>query len=408
MSEQALSNLRILDLSRILAGPWCTQNLADLGAEVIKVERPVSGDDTRVWGPPWLPGKNGAVAADSSYFSAANRGKKSLTVDFTKEAGQELILELAKISDVFIENFKVGNLKKYGLDYESVRKVNPDIIYCSITGFGQDGPYAHRLGYDFVFQGMGGMMSVTGERDDLDGGGPQKVGIALADIVTGMYATIAILAAVNHKRNTGEGQYIDMALLDCIVALGSNQVTSYFSSGQVPQRMGNAHMSLVPYGVYPTQNGHIIIAVGNDEQWARYCQVMQRHDLLANDNYKKVTGRIVNRDQLDIELKKTMQTRSTEEWLDILEKNSVPCGPINNYEQVFANPQVQHRKLRIDLERSDGAQVGMAASPLNLKTTPPQYHNAPPAIGEHTDEILQSLLGASAERLCALRDKQVI
>lgn len=408
MSEQALSNLRILDLSRILAGPWCTQNLADLGAEVIKVERPVSGDDTRVWGPPWLPGKNGAVATDSSYFSAANRGKKSLTVDFTKEAGRELILELAKISDVFIENFKVGNLKKYGLDYESVKKVNPSIIYCSITGFGQDGPYAHRPGYDFVFQGMGGMMSVTGERDDLKGGGPQKVGIALADIITGMYATIAILAAVNHKRSTGQGQYIDMALLDCIVALGSNQVTSYFSSGQVPQRMGNAHMSLVPYGVYPSQNGHIIIAVGNDEQWARYCQVMQRPDLLANDHYKKVTGRIVNRDQLDIELEKTMQTRSTEEWLDILEKNSVPCGPINNYEQVFADPQVQHRKLRIDLERSDGAQVGMAASPLNLKATPPQYNNAPPAIGEHTDEILQSLLGASAERLCALRGEQVI
>lgn len=408
MSDKALSNLRILDLSRILAGPWCTQNLADMGAEVIKVERPIAGDDTRSWGPPWLPNKDGSISSDSSYYSAANRGKKSLTVDFTKEAGKKLILDLAKISDVFIENFKVGNLKRYGLDYESIKNVNPAIIYCSITGFGQDGPYAHRPGYDFVFQGMGGMMSVTGERDDLQGGGPQKVGIALADIITGMYATIAILAAVNHRRNTGEGQYIDMALLDCIVALGSNQVTSYFSSGKIPQRMGNAHMSLVPYGVYPTQNGHIIIAIGNDEQWARYCQVVQRPDLLASACYKKVTDRIINRDQLDIELNKVMQTQNTEDWLDILEKNTIPCGPINNYEQVFADPQVQHRKLRINLERSDGAKVGAAASPLNLKTTPPQYSGAPPIIGEHTDEILQALLGTSKERLRVLRDSQVI
>lgn len=408
MSDKALSNLRILDLSRILAGPWCTQNLADLGAEVIKVERPVVGDDTRVWGPPWLKNKDGSQSEDSSYYSAANRGKKSLTIDFTKEEGQKLLHELVKSSDIFIENFKVGNLKKYRLDYESIKQINPEIIYCSITGFGQDGPYAHRPGYDFVFQGMGGMMSVTGERDDAEGGGPQKVGIALADIMTGMYSTIAILAAVNHKHLTGKGQYIDMALLDCIVALGSNQITSYFSSGNVPQRMGNAHMSLVPYGVYPTKDGHIIIAVGNDEQWLRYCDVMERPDLREDGQYRKVTGRIVNRNTLDVELKKTMKTRATDEWLQALEANGVPCGPINDYQQVFADPQVRHRKLRIDLERDDGAMASAAASPLRLTGTPPQYDLAPPAIGQHTDEILQSVLGASAEYISRLRAGQII
>ncbi len=408
MSDKALSNLRILDMSRILAGPWCTQNLADLGAEVIKVERPVGGDDTRVWGPPWLKKKDGSPSGDSSYYSAANRGKKSVTIDFTHEEGRKLVYELAKTSDVFIENFKVGNLKKYGLDYESIKKINPNIIYCSITGFGQEGPYAHRPGYDFVFQGMGGMMSVTGERDAAEGGGPQKVGIALADIVTGMYATVAILAAVNHRHVTGKGQYIDMALLDSIVALGSNQITGYFASGNVPQRMGNAHMSLVPYGVYPTQDGHIIIAVGNDDQWQRYCEVMIRPDLQCNEHYRKVTGRIVNRDELDIELKKTMKTRTTADWLTVLEAHGVPCGPINNYQQVFADPHVQFRKLKVDLERSDGTLMSTAASPLRLVDTPPQYDLPPPSVGQHTDEILQSVLGFSAEQLTQLRARKVV
>jgi crotonobetainyl-CoA:carnitine CoA-transferase CaiB-like acyl-CoA transferase len=408
MSDKALSNLRILDLSRILAGPWCTQNLADLGAEVIKVERPVVGDDTRVWGPPWLRKTDGTDADDSSYYSAANRGKKSITIDFTKAEGQRLVEELAKTSDIFIENFKVGNLKKYNLDYDSIKKINPNIIYCSITGFGQEGPYAHRPGYDFVFQGMGGMMSVTGERDDAEGGGPQKVGIALADIMTGMYATVAILAAVNHKHVTGKGQYIDMALLDSIVALGSNQITGYFASGNVPQRMGNAHMSLVPYGVYPTQNGHIIIAVGNDEQWQRYCEVMQRPDLQQSEPFRKVTGRIVNRKELDVELKKTMATRNTEDWLQVLEAHGVPCGPINDYQQVFADPQVQYRNLRINMERDDGTLVSAAASPLRLADTPPQYDLPPPSVGQHTDEILQSLLGASADQVSKLRADRII
>jgi crotonobetainyl-CoA:carnitine CoA-transferase CaiB-like acyl-CoA transferase len=405
---KALSNIRVLDLTRILAGPWCTQNLADLGAEIIKIERPGHGDDTRAWGPPWLPGQQTDQVADSSYYSAANRGKRSVTIDITTEQGQALIKRLARISDVFIENFKVGNLKKYGLDYDSIRKENPQIIYCSITGFGQDGPYSHRPGYDFVFQGMGGMMSITGEKDSLPGGGPQKVGIALADIMTGMYSTIAVLAAVNHRNKSGQGQYIDMSLLDCIVALGSNQITGYFSSGNVPARMGNAHMSLVPYGVYPTLDGHIIIAIGNDEQWQRYCSAIDRHDLASDEDFTKVTGRIVNRERLDANLNQTMRTRSSDDWLAVLEKNGVPCGPINNYEQVFQNEQVIHRKLKVDLEREDGARISAAASPLRLTSTPPTYDLPPPIVGQHTDEILQQLLDIDDGELAQLRKSNVI
>ncbi len=408
VDDKALSNIRVLDLSRILAGPWCTQNLADMGAEVIKIERPGTGDDTRAWGPPWLPGQDESQTRDSSYYSAANRGKKSVTIDITTQAGQDVIRRLARISDVFIENFKVGNLKKYGLDYESIRKENPAIIYCSITGFGQDGPYSHRPGYDFVFQGMGGMMSVTGEKDGVLGGGPQKVGIALADIITGMYSTIAILAAINHRGKSGEGQYIDMSLLDCIVALGSNQITGYFASGKVPERMGNAHMSLVPYGVYPTSDGHVIIAIGNDEQWQRYCEVMGRDDLATDSDFAKVTGRIVNRDRLDVELKKTMQTRDSATWLDVLEKRGVPCGPINDYEQVFRNEQVMHRKLLLDLEREDGARIGAAASPMRLEGTPPAYALPPPILGQHTDEVLGNLLDTDSDELNRLRSAGVI
>lgn len=406
--DKALSNIRVLDLSRILAGPWCTQSLADLGAEVIKIERPGAGDDTRAWGPPWLPGQTEHTPRDSSYYSAANRGKKSVTVDITTPAGQELIKRLARSSDVFIENFKVGNLKKYGLDYESIRKENPQIIYCSITGFGQDGPYAHRPGYDFVFQGMGGMMSITGERDDLPGGGPQKVGIALADIVTGLYSSIAILSAINHRHKSGKGQYIDMSLLDCIVALGSNQITGYFASGQVPARMGNAHMSLVPYGVYPTSDGHIIIAVGNDEQWQRYCTAMGRDDLAKDPDFTKVTGRIVNRDRLDVALNETMRSRDSATWLDVLESHGVPCGPINNYEQVFQNEQVKHRQLHVDMQREDGAKIGAAASPLRLADTPPAYDLPPPVVGQHTAEVLKGLLDVDDDQLSRLRESGVI
>ena len=406
--NKALSNIRVLDLSRILAGPWCTQNLADLGAEVIKIERPDVGDDTRQWGPPWLPGMDEHHSSDSSYYSAANRGKKSVTVDITTVSGQNLVRALARSSDVFIENFKVGNLKKYGLDYESIKKENPAIIYCSITGFGQTGPYAHRPGYDFVFQGMGGMMSITGERDDLPGGGPQKVGIALADIMTGMYASIAILAAVNHRTKSGEGQYIDMSLLDCIVALGSNQVTGYFASGNIPKRMGNAHMSLVPYGVYPSQDGHIILAVGNDDQWQRLCKVLGDETLVKDVRFTRVTDRIVNRTELDKALNAGLSAKTSATWLREFEANGVPCGPINNYREVFENEQVIHRGLKLELERDDGARVGCAASPLRLTTTPPSYELPPPRLGQHTDEVLKTALNLSDAEIAVLKNSGAI
>lgn len=406
--NKALSNIRVLDLSRILAGPWCTQNLADLGAEVIKIERPDVGDDTRQWGPPWLPGVDEHQSSDSSYYSAANRGKKSVTVDITTVSGQNLVRALARSSDVFIENFKVGNLKKYGLDYESIKKENPAIIYCSITGFGQTGPYAHRPGYDFVFQGMGGMMSITGERDDLPGGGPQKVGIALADIMTGMYASIAILAAVNHRTKSGEGQYIDMSLLDCIVALGSNQVTGYFASGNIPKRMGNAHMSLVPYGVYPSQDGHIILAVGNDDQWQRLCKVLGDETLVKDVRFTRVTDRIVNRTELDKALNAGLSAKTSATWLREFEANGVPCGPINNYREVFENEQVIHRGLKLELERDDGARVGCAASPLRLTTTPPSYELPPPRLGQHTDEVLKTALNLSDAEIAVLKNSGAI
>ena len=406
--NKALSNIRVLDLSRILAGPWCTQNLADLGAEVIKIERPGVGDDTRQWGPPWLPGENEQQAADSSYYSAANRGKKSVTVDITTLEGQNLVRTLARSSDVFIENYKVGNLKKYGLDYDSIKKENPAIIYCSITGFGQSGPYAHRPGYDFVFQGMGGMMSITGERDDLPGGGPQKVGIALADIMTGMYSTIAILAALNHRSKSGEGQYIDMSLLDCIVALGSNQVTGFFASGNIPKRMGNAHMSLVPYGVYPTQDGHIILAVGNDEQWQRLCQVLGHPELAVDTRFTRVTDRIINRTDLDLALNMALSKKGSATWLSELEANGVPCGPINNYREVFDNEQVIHRGLKIELQRDDGARIGCAASPLRLTATPPSYELPPPCLGQHTLEVLKAVLNLNDEQISTLKSAGVI
>jgi crotonobetainyl-CoA:carnitine CoA-transferase CaiB-like acyl-CoA transferase len=408
MMTGALSHIRVLDLSRILAGPWCTQNLADLGADVIKVERPGDGDDTRGWGPPWIADAAGDASSDSTYFAAANRGKRSITIDISSSEGQALIRELAASSDVLIENFKVGDLTRYGLDYSAIRSINKGIVYCSITGFGQDGPNAHKPGYDFVFQGLGGLMSVTGERDDLPGGGPQKVGIAIADVLTGMYASVAILAALNHRAVSGEGQYIDMALLDCIIALGGNQVTGYFASGNVPKRYGNAHASLVPYQVFKTSDSHVVIAVGNDMQWQRYCEVIGRVDLVNDERYRTVTGRIVNRDALTTELGHAMATRPTRAWIEELEACAVPCGPINNYRQVFEDPQVRYRGMRIDLPRGNGGTVGTIASPLRLKQTPPEYRRAPPLLGEHTSEILSEVLGKSSEEIARLRRSGVV
>lgn len=404
----ALSHIRVLDLSRILAGPWCTQNLADMGAEVIKVERPGTGDDTRAWGPPWVPDAQGGDTADSTYYAAANRGKKSITLDISRPEGQELVRRLAARSDVVVENYKIGDLKRYGLDYDSLSRVNPRLVYCSITGYGQDGPSSHKPGYDFVFQAQGGLMSITGENDQLPGGGPQKVGIAIADVLTGMYATIAILSALQHRTVSDRGQYIDMALLDCIVALGGNQVTGYFANGKVPHRYGNAHASLVPYQVFAVADGEIVVAVGNDKQWLQYCVAIERPDLAADERWKKVTGRIVGRQQLVPELARTMLTRTRGEWIARLEAQGVPCGPINDYEQVFQDPQVRHRGLRVDMPKADGGIVSTIASPLRLCGTPPAYDRPPPVLGDSTEAVLRELAGCSDPEIAAYRRDRIV
>ena len=400
----ALSHIRVLDLSRILAGPWCTQNLADLGAEVIKVERPGYGDDTRAWGPPWI-NMEGKI---SSYFAAANRGKKSLTLNISSPQGKKIIEELVKISDVVIENYKLGDLKRYGLDYESLKVINPKLVYCSITGYGQDGPNAHKPGYDFVFQAIGGMMSITGEADAQPGGGPQKVGIAIADVMTGMYSTIAILAALNNRDKTGLGQYIDMALLDGIIALGGNQITGFFADGKVPFRYGNAHASLVPYQVFAVKDGEIVIAVGNDTQWQRFCEAINRPDLAKDPKWEKVTGRITGRSELIPQLAKTMLEKGMNEWITILEQYDVPCGPINNYQQVFADPHVIHRGIKVDTPYEDGSIISTIASPLRLQNTPPQYNRPPPKLGDSNFEILNQLLGYSVESIEQLKKEKIV
>ncbi|WP_151447352.1 CaiB/BaiF CoA transferase family protein [Lacisediminimonas profundi] len=408
MTEKTLSHIRVLDLSRILAGPWCTQNLADMGAEVIKVERPGVGDDTRAWGPPWIAAADGASSRDSTYYAAANRGKESLTIDISSAAGQALVRELAEQSDVFIENFKVGDLARYGLDYASLSKINPGLVYCSITGYGQDGPKADQPGYDIVFQAMGGLMSITGEADSRPGGGPQKVGIAIADVITGMYATIAILGALNHRTVTGRGQYIDMALLDSIVAIGGNQVTGYFATGKVPHRYGNSHATMVPYQVFDTLDGQMVVAVGNDTQWKRYCEAIGHSDLGEDPQWRRVQDRITGRDRLIPQLEQIMKNRSSAEWSARLEAHGVPCGPINNYQQVFEDQQVRHRGLRVDLPRADGGTVGTIASPLRLKGTPVTYEQAPPLLGEHSEKVLARVLGKTEAEIAALREKKVI
>ena len=403
MMNTALGHLRVLDLTRILAGPWATQTLADMGAEVIKVERPTVGDDTRAWGPPFLKDEQNRETADSSYFLAANRGKKSITVDLAHTQGQALIRELAATADVIVENYKVGTLARYGLDYESLKAVNPRLVYCSITGFGQDGPYAALPGYDFVFQGMGGLMSITGQPDGTPGDEPMKVGIAISDLLTGMYATTAILAALEHRHVSGSGQHIDMALLDCVVAISSYQAINHFLSGKIPRRMGNAHSNMVPYQVFYCKEGDVIVAVGNDGQYRAFCQVIGREDLAMDERYATPGLRNRNREMLIPEIAKTMLARTMQEWVALMEAANVPCGPINNLQQVFEDPQVQHRGMRLSLPHGAGVQAPAVANPIRMSDTPIQYGHSAPLLGEHTDSVLTEKLGMTPGQIAELR-----
>jgi crotonobetainyl-CoA:carnitine CoA-transferase CaiB-like acyl-CoA transferase len=402
-----LADLRVLDLTRVLAGPWATQTLADLGAEVIKIEKPGEGDDTRAWGPPFLTNADG-TRGDAAYYLAANRGKKSVAIDMARPEGQTLIRGLAARSDVLVENFKVGGLRKYGLDYQSLKAINPRLVYCSITGFGQSGPYAQRAGYDFMIQGMAGLMSINGERDDLPGGGPQKVGVAVSDLMTGMYAAIGILAAVMHARNTGLGQHVDCALLDTQVAALANLTTSYFVSGKAPGRMGNAHLNIVPYQTFATADGYIIVAVGNDRQFTEYCRIIGVPDLPGDPRFATNKVRVEHRRELEALLIPPMKKRTTAEWVAALEAAAVPVGPINNLDQVFTDPQVLARGLKIRIPRPDGVETATVASPIHLSETPVEYRKAPPALGDATDDVLSGVLGLTAGEIETLRSAKTV
>jgi crotonobetainyl-CoA:carnitine CoA-transferase CaiB-like acyl-CoA transferase len=404
----ALQHLRVLDLTRILAGPWSTQILADMGAEVIKIERPGCGDDTRAWGPPFLEDAAGVETGDSAYFLCANRGKHSVTLDISRPEGQKLIRELARTSDILVENYKVGTLARYGLSYEDLARVNPGLIYCSITGFGQTGPRADLPGYDFVFQGMSGLMSITGQPAGTPGDEPMKSGIAMGDIVTGMYATVAILAAIEHRHASGKGQYIDMSLLDCTTAITSYQALNYMLSGNVPRRLGNAHSNMVPYQVFACREGDLILAVGNDQQFVSFCKVIGREDLASDPRFVKVTGRNIHRTALIPQVAEELKRRTMEEWVELLEAANVPCGPIHTFDQVFNDPQIQHRGIFQSLPHSAGVDAPIVASPIRLSETPVVYHRAAPVLGEHTDEVLQQRAGLSAEEIADLRVKGII
>jgi crotonobetainyl-CoA:carnitine CoA-transferase CaiB-like acyl-CoA transferase len=413
----SLDGIRILDLSRVLAGPWCTQNLGDLGADVLKVERPGAGDDTRTWGPPYLKTPEGHETTEAAYYLGANRNKRSITCDIAKPGGQDLIRELVRHCDVFIENFKVGDMARYGLDADSLLALNPKLVYCSITGFGQNGPYRLRAGYDYAIQGMGGLMSVTGERDDL-GGSPQKVGVAVADLFTGMYATVAILAALRHAERTGQGQRIDMALLDTQVAMLANLGANYLVAGQhegkVPGRMGNAHQNVVPYQVFetaPAPNGerdHMILAVGNDGQFVKFCGIAGHPEWATDVRFAKNADRVRNRGVLVPMLETIFKTRPKADWLADLEKHQVPGGPINNLAEVFADPQVRERDMVTQWQHSVGTPFELVSSPIKLSQTPVRRDLPPPTMGQHTEEILREVLGYDESRIAQLRAQQII
>lgn len=403
-SAQSLAGVRVLDLSRVLAGPWCTQTLADLGADVVKVERPGQGDDTRGWGPPFLKDRDGQDTAEAAYYLGTNRNKRSIAIDIATPAGQALVREMAAQSDVFVENYKVGDMARYGLDAATLCAANPRLVYCSVTGFGQTGPYRERAGYDYAVQGIGGLMSVTGERDDLPGGGPQKVGVAVADLFTGLYAAVAILAALRHRDATGEGQVIDMALLDTQVAMLANLGANYLATGVAPRRMGNAHQNIVPYQVFEVADGHVILAVGNDTQYAKFCEVAGRPELAADPRFARNADRVRHRAVLVPLLAEVMKGRPKADWLSALEAAKVPCGPINDLAEAFADPQVRHRGMTVQVPHPLAGEVSLVASPLKLSRTPVQYRRAPPLLAEHAEQLLDEF-GVDAARRAALREQ---
>lgn len=407
-----LSSLRVLELSRVLAGPWAAQTLADLGASVIKVERPGSGDDTRSWGPPFAARAGQEGRGDAAYFLCANRGKRSVEVDFTRDEGQRIVRQLAARSDVLIENFKVDGLVRYGLDYHSLRELNPRLVYCSITGFGQTGPYRELPGYDFLIQGMSGLMSITGEPDSVQGGKPVKVGVAVTDVFAGLYAVIAIQAALARRAQTGEGQHIDIALLDVQAAALANQASNFLVSGRAPERLGNAHPNIVPYEAFATSDGHIVLAVGNDGQFARFCEVAGLEHLVADDRFATNPQRVTNRSQLVPIIQQCMGERSRDDWLESLEARGVPCGPINDIAQLFDDPQARARGLRVEIPESDDPRGEMTipgvASPMRFSQTPVAYDLPPPRLGQHTDDVLRDDLGMSEAEIARVRASGVI
>ncbi|MBC3423829.1 CaiB/BaiF CoA-transferase family protein [Pseudomonas sp. RW3S2] len=404
----ALSHLRVLDLSRVLAGPWSGQILADLGADVIKVERPGTGDDTRAWGPPFLRDAHGENTSEAAYYLSANRNKRSVTIDFTQPEGQRLVRELAAKSDIVIENFKVGGLASYGLDYECLKAVNPKLIYCSITGFGQTGPYAKRAGYDFMIQGLGGLMSLTGRPEGEQGAGPMKVGVALTDILTGLYSTVAILAALAHRDQSGEGQHIDMALLDVQVACLANQAMNYLTTGTSPKRLGNAHPNIVPYQDFPTADGDFILTVGNDGQFRKFAEVAGQPQWADDPRFATNKQRVAHRAELIPLIRQATVFKTTAQWVAELERAGVPCGPINDLAQMFQDPQVVARGLRVDVPHPLAGSVPQVASPIRLSETPVEYRRAPPLLGEHTEAVLLDVLGLDAGAVQLLRSAGVL
>ena len=404
-SPQALRGVRVLDLSRVLAGPWASQMLGDLGAEVIKIEKPGAGDDTRGWGPPFLKDASGE-ATDAAYFLAANRNKKSVAIDIAVADGAALVRRLAAASDILVENFKVGGLKKYGLDYESVAAVNPRLVYCSITGFGQTGPYAPRAGYDYMIQAMGGLMSITGQPDGSPGAEPMKVGVAVADLFSGMYAATAILAALRHAERTGEGQHVDVALLDCQIAMLANQASNYLVSGKAPSRLGNAHPNIAPYQVFPTLDGHLVIAVGNDGQFAAFARAIGAPALGDDERFQTNRARIANREALIAAIAPKMLQRTTADWLEAMARATVPAGPINAIDAVFDDDHVKSRAMTAPIDRPDAGGASMVVHPVKYSRTPAIADRPPPLLGQHTDEVLRAYAGA--EERAALKARGVI